>query len=218
MKKIFIILLVTIFISLEGTSTKAIDPEPVPYWYSDQDLISRFTASTVYYDTSIENGCGMDPTDIALYFQYADNVWDNVFAITFMQDSNADIDITCISRAEANILNLPITWAGAGGTTNATYNRTYWKPDMVGRVKFYSHTESQAFLIWDTTGSSGALKTDLFSVSTWAHVAAHEFGHTMGFKGHNTQGSLTLMYPYINTVMLPDYYDIEQMKLVYTLQ
>jgi len=191
----------------------------IPYWYSDSTTISSFQQTTVDFKHTIYSNCDMTTTNYNNYMTHAMNEWDDTFSVDFNNvTSNEDVSAGCISRENANDLSIPSNVVGFAGTGSLTYSARYRKPDFSGYVTFYTHTSAEVYVIWDDDGTDGTVQTSNFTTTQWENVFTHEMGHVMGFKGHNIMGSTQLMHPYTNNVTTIQYYDEEQMKLVYGLE
>ncbi len=192
----------------------------MPYWYSDGSQISKFTSESVIYDVTQYSDCDIDPTDLDSYFSKADLAWDSVFDVTFtkynpLAHSGVDIDAGCVSRDYADSQSWPGIWVGASSVLNKTFTGSYYKPNFSGVASFYTHSDSFAYAIWDDDGTDGSVSTDWFGLPEWWNVTAHEFGHSIGFIGHNTMGNTQLMHSSRNWFFQPAGYDKAQMNLVY---
>lgn len=219
MKKILIIaLLFMIISSFDGTTSKAAGY--ILLWYSDADTISKFDSSSVEYGMNKMYGCDMVYSDYEGYIHDSVDEWDDEFgSISFSYNySGGDIYLGCVTRAYANSRGWFKSWVGAGGISGVilfTESKTLLG---VGDYDFYTHTQGYGFMIWDDDGTDNSVKTSEYKDAEWESIAAHEFGHAMGYKGHNTQGSSTLMHWQTNfnsPVTSPQATDINHMELIY---
>lgn len=217
-----IVLLLTLFFAFGFASIGKISAyEPLPYWYSDSTKISSFSQSSVDYSIVRYDGCNMTISNLDSYIDYAVGEWDDMFSPDFSLVSygtGEDVQTGCISRNNADDLNIPENVVGFGGTGTMTFSQRFRNPELTGYINFYTHSSGAMYLIWDDDGTDGSVQTSNFTITQWRNVATHEIGHVMVFLGHNTQGSAQLMHMYTNSITTIQFYDKKHMLLVYGLE
>jgi hypothetical protein len=231
----FLFLLTLVSLLFHSFVIKVNALEYLPYWYSTTNKVAGYTAESMDYLLFSVNGdtCPMTATELDDIITTGINGWDSALEIDFVHDQSASlgtaIKVGCVSRETATLL---------GFSTNAiavtimaqttTLVGRYRNPDDESTESIYNQANygsvegnpfggSTIFLIWDTDGDN---QTSDFSAEHWYSIAAHEFGHAIGYFGHSNMGSSQLMYYtdlffILTGLYAPQEYDLDQMLLYY---
>lgn len=166
------------------------DMGPFSYWYSDSGDIGYHTVSTkkVLQGTT---GAGFGSA-ITTYATAARGAWSSEGPFSTTTNSDFQIQFSDATRSEANSLGVP---SNVDALTD-TGSRTFVGYASYGssRKNVYSISRAYVYLIYDN-------RTSQFSSSKWKAIAAHEFGHALGYFGHDvnsTASQKSLMNPYTN--------------------
>ena len=87
-------------------------------------------------------------------------------------------------------------------------------------VNIYRINKSTIYIIWDGSSSS-KYRTDYFDNDTWIKLISHEFGHSIGYRGHNNNEDIkSIMYSKGSELISweingPNEYDISHLLNVY---
>ncbi|MEN8907031.1 MAG: hypothetical protein ABF289_13815 [Clostridiales bacterium] len=87
-------------------------------------------------------------------------------------------------------------------------------------INVYRIDKSTIFIVWDDNENSN-FKTSYYDYSNWLKLFTHEFGHAIGYRGHNgSKASKPIMYKDGSELMSwdvkePNNEDIEHLKNVY---
>jgi len=98
------------------------------------------------------------------------------------------------------------------GVADVKYKQSYKS------VRVYKIEKTTIYIIWDDVTD---FRTDNFSIDTWKTLFSHEFGHSIGYRGHNdSDEGNPLMYENGSSVLKwnktkPTDIDIEHLRNVY---
>lgn len=211
MKRTFLLLGVLLLISTTGS--RIAYANVFSYWYSNASSISYFSKTALNWGVDKTAGCGMNTIDLGTYVNHGRTAWSlQGYSYTASSWSIADLKTVCITRTEADSLNIPSNAVGA----NALKDKTYvGDGEYNGQTKgIYSHTGYWTYYIWDTCGESNCPNTATFGATKWKNVAAHEHGHGIGYDGHGPTGQL--MQPSVSsTITTPTTDDKRHMGNMY---
>jgi len=233
MRKKLLLFFVFVFLSVGIFSAKTKALEVIGPWYSDTNKISRYSSVTspipfLFVDYG-ETGL-MDFADLVDHTVYGLYQWDSRFSIDFEYDEYSLLD-NCIkfgvvSRNFANSMGVPGNALAVTIMPDLNTKLYSAYSDERKIISLWTHNNwwdtpasfggSMVLLIWDTDGSDGSVQTSNFTDNRWCSIMTHEVGHAIGFWGHSTKGPTQIMYAYNNGVLVPQTYDIEQMKYAYS--
>lgn len=161
------------------------------YWYSDSNDIGYYAVSTkkVLQGTT---GAGFG-SSINTYANAARSAWssEGTFSTT-TSNSDFQIQFSDATRDETDNLGIPSNTDAITDRSDRTFigYATYGS----ARKNVYVFNKTYVYLIYDS-------RTSEFSSDKWKSIAAHEFGHALGYIGHDTNSTASqksLMNPYTN--------------------
>lgn len=177
------------------------------YWYSNGSDIGYFNSSSNRKILATTSGGGFSTATLTSYATHAKNAWSSEGNFSVVASgSDYVIRFTDITRAAARNGGVPNTAAAYTEYTSKTfigYASYYGSKKSVYRI-----SKAKICLIYDNSNSD--YNTSNFSTSKWEAISAHEFGHAVGYMGHDTGSTLfkpSLMNPGHN-----NYWDIWRKK------
>lgn len=190
-KKMFSLIIACVLLIPTSLSLAVDDFGPFTYWYADTHEIGYYGASSIKVAYAKTAGFGMSDSTFTTVGDYGVDTWKTTTNRTRTTGTVSDYHTLYfgISRAESNNFGFPSNVLGVANIEN----RTHIASGTYGGVskKVYSVGKAVIYLVWDT--SSGNTKTSSFSTDKWKAIAAHEFGHSAGYFGHDSSTS-SLMY------------------------
>ena len=178
----------------------------LPYWYSDEDSIGRWNASslTVYKNKLNNNG--------NFYFiqgiSYGVNLWEDVTDLSILSGtstsfSTAPIQFQGGTVAEINAYGTFTATASNNGLTQITYS-------IEGTWSYGSATKSG----WLISNAIGYIVDKNHTTDEYKNTCTHELGHALGWYGHTTN-PVDIMYSYGSSVTTLSYRDTYHLAQVY---
>jgi hypothetical protein len=212
-------------------------------WYSDQfsEIGYIDVNANRKISSKVETGCGIpcgDMNEFKRAIEYASKSWGNKLGIQFnyigKYDESSTIKIKVISRETFKTLKLtdPANSVSFDRTSIVgIVNRDSYKnvgsariindeSNISTNVDVYEIYNQTIYLIWDDTDNI-TYNTSKYDKATWRTLIAHEFGHAIGYRGHNNSPmKKPLMYSGGNEVVEwkvqePTIEDIEHLWNVY---
>ncbi len=194
--------------ALSNVSLAITDLGEFNYWYSDSSYIGFHDPSNLKVYAQTDPDFGMSNSNFSAIINHAVTAWSGFVGTTSgATSSNYDVGIYGISREQADYLNYPGNVDGATGIVSSSLYA------YAGTKKVRKVDKAKVYLIWDSVGADENVKTSTYTLTTWKGVTAHEYGHAIGYYGHNPYSS-TLMY-YSSTATTPQSKDKLHMGNVY---
>jgi hypothetical protein len=175
------ILVMAALLMFSSTVFAAVDYGDFDYWYSDSTKIGYFDPNPLFYCT-VSSGFDMGDS-FADAISYGVEVWEDLSGLYYSQgsSSNNNIRIQGISRATADGLGVDANAAAETGILSSKemgYGRYNGSRKTVHAI-----SKARINVVWDDTGSP--YDTSEFSEEKWNAILAHEFGHLLGYYGHD---------------------------------
>jgi predicted Zn-dependent protease len=189
MKKLIIsFLFVFVLFNFASTTCFAIEEYgDFTYWNSDSNKIGYFNSSTLYTYKAKTSTFGMTDTNFSSAVSSAITAWSSItnLATASGSSSNYTWQVIGCSRTEGNNLGFP---SNANGATASWDSATY---EAVGSYNgatknIYSIDYTTTYIVWD---SSTSYKNSDFTTTKWKAIFAHEYGHALGYAGHDAGAS-----------------------------
>lgn len=160
------------------------------YWYSDSNNIGYYTVSTIKVLQGT-TGAGFGST-ITTYANAARGAWSSEGPFSTTTGNDFHIQFSDATRAQTDNSGVPSNvdaFASVGDRTFLGY-ATYGG----NRKNVYTMNKAYIYLIYDS-------RTSQYSSNKLKAISAHEFGHALGYFGHDansTKSQPSLMNPYID--------------------
>ncbi|QTH40705.1 hypothetical protein J4772_24445 [Cohnella sp. LGH] len=188
-----IVVLTTLLFSLFGSHVFAAQPTDAGTfpnnWYSDYGSIGYFPHSQsgttqLKIKTQASSACLMDASTLSTLSTYGFDQWGSSLSLSRTSTTSSDYHIftTCISGLEATELGLPSNTVGYSPWE--TSEVLYYAKTNTNVTKYVARlAKSKVYLIWNGT-------TMFYSTNKWKSIIAHEYGHALGYIGHDSTSSI----------------------------
>lgn len=160
-------------------------------WNSDATSIGFLKSTTVKAVFVAESGFDMSNSTFTTAGSYAMNEWADEFDFTISAGTTSSYTqmFIGVSRDSASDnYGLP-----ANAEAATAPSRTKVGTANSGAKSVYQITKNITYVVWD---DSTSYNTDDYSTSKWKAIFTHEFGHSIGYFGHDddaTSSSKSLM-------------------------
>ncbi len=198
MKKFLAIMLISVSLfslcSVNSFAWESIDT--FEYWYSSGNDIGYIPSNGNRLISIVNNSaCEITESQLSSYLSYARNAWtsEGTFSQTTSSSSDCTMLFADINRNLATIMGIS---SNAVGVTLQDKTLVGYATYGSSRKNVYTFNEQMIYLIYDDISSS-------YSSAKWKSITAHEFGHAVGYLGHDTSATSanpSLMNPTIDTV------------------
>lgn len=129
-----------------------------------------------------------------LYVSHAISAWSSEGSFTITQSSsNSGIRFADITRSRATLLGIPASAAAATQSSKVHIGDAIYNGSRKG---VYTISNQSVYLVYDSTSSQ-------YGSNKWKAIVAHEFGHVVGYQGHDTASNASnksLIHPTLNVV------------------